>query len=65
MRLILNGDVVPLEAITAASQQRRIKVKSVTLLEPTLEDVFIYYTGRGLRDQAAGEYSYAMPSIMR
>jgi ABC-2 type transport system ATP-binding protein len=65
VRLILTGDVVPIEAITAASQQRGIKVKSVTLLEPTLEDVFIYYTGRAMRDQAAGEYSYAMPSIMR
>jgi ABC-2 type transport system ATP-binding protein len=65
VRMILAGDVVPLDGITAVSQQRGNKVKSVTLLEPTLEDVFIHYTGRGMRDQAAGEYSYAMPSIMR
>src|SRR5262249_22565020 len=64
-RLILKADVVPLEGITEASRARHNKVKSVTLLEPTLEDVFIHYTGRGLRDTAAGEYTYAMPSVMR
>jgi hypothetical protein len=30
-----------------------------------LEDVFIYYTDRALRDAAAGEYSYQIPSMMR
>jgi len=65
VRLILKADVVPLEGITEASRAHGNRVKSMSLLEPTLEDVFIYYTGRGLRDTAAGEYSYAMPSIMR
>jgi hypothetical protein len=57
--------VVPLEGITAAAKAHGNKVKSMTLLEPSLEDVFIHYTGRGIRDAAAGEYSYAVPSIMR
>ncbi len=65
MRLILKADVVPLEGITEASRTAKNKVKSITLLEPTLEDVFIHYTGRALRDAAAGEYSYAIPSVMR
>ena len=65
VRLILNGDIVPVEAITEASRARGVKIKSLTLLEPTLEDVFIHYTGRGLRDTATGEYSYAVPSMMR
>jgi len=64
-RLILAGDVVPLEGITEASRQRGNKVKSMTLLEPTLEDVFIHYTGRGLRDSATNEYSYEIPRLMR
>jgi len=64
-RMILVGDVVPLEGITAAAQALGIKIKSMTLLEPTLDDVFIHYTGRGMRDAAAGEYSYAVPSMMR
>ena len=65
VRMILNADIVPLEGITTESHARGNKVKNITLLEPTLEDVFIHYTGRGMRDAAAGEYSYAMPSIMR
>jgi len=64
-RLILRADEVPLEGITEATRARANRVKSITLLEPTLEDVFIHYTGRGLRDAAAGEYTYAIPSVMR
>jgi hypothetical protein len=40
-------------------------MKSMTLLEPTLEDVFLHYTGRALRDAAVGEYTYDMPKFMR
>jgi len=65
VRMILTGDVVPLEGILETSRKRSIRVRSMTLLEPTLEDVFLHYTGRALRDEAAGEYNYAMPSIMR
>jgi ABC-2 type transport system ATP-binding protein len=64
-RLILSSEVVPLEDITNMARQHNVKVKSMTLLEPTLEDVFIHYTGRGLRDTANEQYSYAMPRIMR
>ena len=64
-RLILSGDVVPLEDITNMARQHNVKVKSMTLLEPTLEDVFIHYTGRGLRDTANEQYSYAIPRMMR
>ena len=65
LRLILMGDVVPLDGITEATRARGNKVKSLSLLEPTLDDVFIHYTGRGMRDSADAEYSYVMPSIMR
>ena len=65
VRMILTADVVPLEGIMETSRRRGIRVRSITLLEPTLEDVFLHYTGRALRDEAAGEYSYAIPSVMR
>jgi ABC-2 type transport system ATP-binding protein len=65
VRLILTGSVVPIEGILEVARAAQVKMKSMTLLEPTLEDVFIHYTGRGLRDTAAGEYSYQVPSIMR
>ncbi len=64
-RLILSGDVVPLDGITEASRVHANKVKSMSLLEPTLEDVFIHYTGRALRDTVAEAYDYAVPNIMR
>jgi len=63
-RVILAGDVVPLEGITEVTRRQGNKVKNLSLLEPTLEDVFIHYTGRGLRDTAAEEYHYAIPQIM-
>jgi ABC-2 type transport system ATP-binding protein len=64
-RIILASDVVPLEGIIDISRRHGSKVKSTTLIEPTLEDVFIHFTGRAMRDAAAGEYSYAIPSMMR
>jgi ABC-2 type transport system ATP-binding protein len=64
-RLILTSDVVPIDAILETSRGHGNKVKSLSLQEPTLEDVFIHYTGRALRDAAEGEYRYAMPSMMR
>jgi ABC-2 type transport system ATP-binding protein len=64
-RLILAGDVVPLDGIVAVARERNVKVKNMSMLEPTLEDVFIHYTGRGLRDAVAEGYDYAVPSIMR
>ena len=64
-RLILGGAVVPLEAIAEASRAHGNKVKNMSLLEPTLEDVFLHYTGRGLRDAATQEYTYAVPTMMR
>ena len=64
-RVILGGDVVPLEAIAEVSRAHGDKVKNMSLLEPTLEDVFLHYTGRGLRDAATQEYTYAVPTMMR
>ncbi|HET9940559.1 MAG TPA: ATP-binding cassette domain-containing protein, partial [Candidatus Eisenbacteria bacterium] len=45
-RLILVGDTVPLDGITESSHKLGNKVRTLSLLEPTLEDVFIHYTGR-------------------
>jgi ABC-2 type transport system ATP-binding protein len=64
-RLSLEGDTVPIEGITEVGRAQSNRIKSMTLLEPTLEDVFIHFTGRGLRDAAAGEYQYQMPQMMR
>jgi ABC-2 type transport system ATP-binding protein len=64
-RVILASDVVPLEGIADAARTLGNKVRNLTLVEPTLEDVFLHYTGRGLRDSANEAYSYAIPRMMR
>jgi ABC-2 type transport system ATP-binding protein len=64
-RLVLAGDVVPLEGITETARAHANKVKSMTLLEPTLEDVFIHYTGRGLRDSIGSDPGYVPARRMR
>jgi ABC-2 type transport system ATP-binding protein len=65
VRIVLTTDVVPLEAILDVARRTDNKVKSVTLEEPTLDDVFLHYTGRGLRDTVSTEYVRPLPSIMR
>ncbi|MFN8178760.1 MAG: ATP-binding cassette domain-containing protein [bacterium] len=64
-RLILASDVVPLDEITGVSRRLENKVKSMSLLEPTLEDVFLHYTGRAMRDTVAEGYDYAIPNMMK
>ncbi len=63
--LVLSGAAVPLDGISEVARAHGNKVKSMSLLEPTLEDVFIHYTGRGLRDAAEEEHRYVMPRVMR
>jgi len=64
-RLVLKTDVVPLDGILDVSRRMGNKVKSVTVQMPTLDDVFIHYTGRGLRDTVTSEYTRPLPSFMR
>jgi len=65
VRMVLTGEVVPLEAILDATRRLENKVKSVSVQEPTLEDVFLHYTGRGLRDTVSTEYVRPLPPMMR
>ncbi len=58
VRLILEGDSVPLDGMSEIARAHANKLKNMSLLEPTLEDVFIHYTGRALRDTVSEEYTY-------
>jgi ABC-2 type transport system ATP-binding protein len=46
------GSAIP--NILKASSEAKIKIESVHLKRPSLEDVFIHYTGRTIREQEAG-----------
>jgi ABC-2 type transport system ATP-binding protein len=58
VRLFSNGFLVDLKTegahfmpkILDSIRNEKIQVSSVNLKKPTLDDVFIYFTGRGLRE---------------
>jgi ABC-2 type transport system ATP-binding protein len=37
--------------IIEISQSEKIRIKSISVRKPTLDDVFLHYTGRTMRDQ--------------
>jgi len=47
-------EVAPM--IFSLSSELGIKIKSMSITEPTLDDVFLSYTGRDLRDSSTGSY---------
>jgi ABC-2 type transport system ATP-binding protein len=49
---VINGEKA-IPDILAAASQSGIKINSVNLKKPTLEDVFISYTGRSIREEEA------------
>jgi ABC-2 type transport system ATP-binding protein len=61
VRLVLAGDVAPLDEILQIARKLGNKVQSVSVQEPSLEDVFIHYTGRALRDTVTRDYVRMMP----
>jgi ABC-2 type transport system ATP-binding protein len=42
-----------LPLIIKLAEKNKIKIKSIDIRKPTLEDVFLYYTGRKIREQEA------------
>jgi ABC-2 type transport system ATP-binding protein len=47
------------------SRARNVRVKKVTVQSTTLDDVFLYYTGRELRDEAHGAGKYDISHLYR
>jgi len=43
-----------LPLIIRMAERNNVEIKSIDIRKPTLEDVFLYYTGRKIRDQEAG-----------
>ncbi len=64
VKLVLSTDEVPLDGILEAARGRGNKVKSVSVQEPTLEDVFLHYTGRALRDTVSTDYVRPIPAAI-
>jgi ABC-2 type transport system ATP-binding protein len=47
--------------LVAAAVEARIPVKSLSVQNTTLDDVFVHYTGRQLRDELVKAYGFVMP----
>jgi len=41
--------------------QENVPVKTLTVQNTTLDDVFVHYTGRQLRDELQKAYQFVMP----
>ncbi|HKR83369.1 MAG TPA: ATP-binding cassette domain-containing protein, partial [Terriglobales bacterium] len=55
-----NGSRTTTELVELAVQEN-IPVKSLTVQNTTLDDVFVHYTGRQLRDELQKAYQFVMP----
>ena len=64
LELIVRGgtEVIPRIVETAAASG--VRVDSISLREPTLEDVFLHYTGRMIREEGGEEY-HGLAAIKR
>jgi len=49
-------------ALVEMAVQADVGVKSLSVQNTTLDDVFVYYTGRQLRDELVKAYQFVMPS---
>jgi ABC-2 type transport system ATP-binding protein len=55
-----NGSRTTTELVEMAVHSK-VPVKSLSVQNTTLDDVFVHYTGRQLRDELQKAYGYTMP----
>ena len=55
-----NGSRTTTELVEAAVKAG-VRVKSLSVQNTTLDDVFVHYTGRQLRDELVKAYGFVMP----
>ena len=58
--LTANGSRTTTELVEMAVQNK-VPVKSLSVQNTTLDDVFVHYTGRQLRDELQKSYAFVMP----
>jgi ABC-2 type transport system ATP-binding protein len=58
--LTSNGSRTTTELVEMAVQAK-VDVKSLSVQNTTLDDVFVHYTGRQLRDELQKSYAFVMP----
>jgi len=61
MYRILSGGADTVTALVECSLSADVKIKSLSVQSTTLDDVFVHYTGRQLRDEQVKAYGFVMP----
>ena len=62
MYRILSSAASTVTALVEASLSAEVEIKSLSAQSTTLDDVFVHYTGRQLRDEQVKAYSFVMPT---
>jgi ABC-2 type transport system ATP-binding protein len=61
MYRILSGAASTVTALVECALSAEVQIKSLSVQSTTLDDVFVHYTGRQLRDEQVKAYSFVMP----
>jgi ABC-2 type transport system ATP-binding protein len=62
MYRILSNASNTVTALVEASLSADVEIKTLSVQSTTLDDVFVHYTGRQLRDEQVKAYSFVMPT---
>jgi ABC-2 type transport system ATP-binding protein len=60
-RVLTGNGSLTTTALVEMAVHAGIPVKSLTVQSTTLDDVFVHYTGRQLRDELVKAYGFVMP----
>jgi ABC-2 type transport system ATP-binding protein len=61
MYRILSAGATTITALVECALSAGVQIKSLSVQSTTLDDVFVHYTGRQLRDEQVKAYSFVMP----
>jgi ABC-2 type transport system ATP-binding protein len=61
MYRILSAGATTVTALVECALSADVQIKSLSVQSTTLDDVFVHYTGRQLRDEQVKAYSFVMP----
>ena len=62
MYRILSAGTATVTALVECALSAGIEIKSLAVQSTTLDDVFVHYTGRQLRDEQVKAYAFVMPA---
>jgi ABC-2 type transport system ATP-binding protein len=64
-RVLTDDGSVTTTAMVEMAVHEGVKVKTISVQSTTLDDVFVHYTGRALRDQMQNSFAYMPPPLQK